>query len=343
VRAETPSGESLHEAVRRLEPGVVAPLSVLVTEEAPPSRVPRHAVRAFPVRARVPSHVSLVLGERVLETRRATGAADVVFRIEPEAILSAMPTVRVRLVARPEDVAARGPDLASAVRWDGPWRSELLQVRDGSCEVRRAAPGEGCIVVSGPYALATKRIDVEGTSDIDVEIPLVLPAEVSGRVEVEPMTDPSCHVYAVPLDLGFPPPPLGFAVRTPTDADGKFDFGSGPRGRLVLIAKKPGYGIAWAEVDNTKGPVKDVVIPLRKGVHVALKTDREGLDAPWVQIDTEDGVPLFARLLVFERKRIPSSLTLAEGRYVLRHRTFGGEWRARPLTVATEPVVAWIK
>jgi hypothetical protein len=125
VRAETPSGESLHEAVRRLEPGAIAPLFVLVTEEVPPSRVPRHAVRAFPQRARVPSHVSLVLGERVLETQRATGAGDVVFRIEPEAILSAMPTVRVRLVARPEDVAARGPALASAVQWDGPWRSEL--------------------------------------------------------------------------------------------------------------------------------------------------------------------------------------------------------------------------
>jgi hypothetical protein len=150
-------------------------------------------------------------------------------------------------------------------------------------------------------------------------------------------------VYALPLDDAFPPPPLGFAVRTPTDADGKFDFGSGPRGRLVLLAKKPGYGIAWAEVDNTNGAVKDVVIPLRKGVEVALRTAREGLDAPYVQVETEDGIPLFARLLVFEKRRLPPVLTLAEGRYVLRHRTFDGEWHARPLTVATAPLVVWIK
>jgi hypothetical protein len=186
------------------------------------------------------------------------------------------------------------------------------------------------------------RIDVKGTSVIDLDLPLVRPAPVSGRVEVPPMTDPSCDVYVLPLDGGFPPPPLGFAVRTPTDADGKFDFGSGPRGRLVVLAEKPGYGIGWAEVDNTKGPVRDVVIPLRKGVEVALKADREGMDAPYVQVETEDGIPLFARLLVFEKRRTPV-LTLAEGRYILRHCTFGGEWHARPLTVGSERVVVWIK
>lgn len=342
VRAETPLGEPLHDAVRRLEPGVIAPLGVVVSTEPPPPRVPRHAIRAFPLRARVPAQVSLVLGERVLETRAATGEGDVVFKVDPREILRALPTVRVRLAARPEDVAATGPVLVSAARWDAPYGSRLLDARGGSCEIRQAVPGEGLLVVSGPYALATKRIDVEGTSDIDVEIPLVRPAAVSGCVAVPPMTDPSCDVYAVPLDLGLPPPPLGFAARTPTDADGKFDFGSGPRGRQVILARKRGFGIGWAEVDNTRGPVPDVRIALRPGVQVTLKTAHEGLDAPYVQVDSEDGVPLFARLLVFERRRAPE-LWLAEGRYVLRHRTFAGEWHARPLTVATEPVVAWIK
>ena len=344
VRAETPAGEPLEEAVKRIEPNVRAPIGVVLTAEKPPPRVPRHAIRGFPLKslqAPLPCYVSLLLGERVFETRTVDTATDVVFKVEPEEILRALPTVRVRFVARPEDVAAVGSVLASAATWDGPWQSSLLDVRSGSCEIPRAPPGEGLLVVSGPYALAMMRIDVKGTSEIDLELPLVRPAAVSGRAEVPPMTDPSCDVYALPLDGGFPPPPLGFAPRCPVDDNGNFNFSSGPRGRQVVLAKKPGYGIGWAEVDNTNGPVKDVVIPLRPGVEVRLKTGLTGLSAPHVQIETEDGIPLFARLLVFE-KHPPPVLTLAEGHYVLRHRVCNGPWHARPLTVAKEPVVVWI-
>ncbi len=286
--------------------------------------------------------MSLVLGESILETREVTGATDVVFEVDPEELIRVMPTVRVRLVVRPEDVAALGPDLASCAIWYGPWSSKRLDFRSGSCEISRAVPGEGLVVISGSYALAMTPIDVTGTSDIDLDLPLMRAAEVSGSVEAPPMADPSCNVYALPLDGGFPPPPLGFAARSPVTDDGEFHFGSGPRGRQVLLAKKPGHGIGWAEVDNTDGPVKDVRIPLRPGVVVQLRTTHTGLEAPYVQIDTEDGVPLFARLLVFE-KRPPPVLTLAEGRYVLRHRTHNGPWHARPLTVANEPVVVWIQ
>lgn len=362
VRAETPSGEPLEDALNGLD--VCAPIGAVVTEGKPPPRIPAHAIRGLPLtslRAPLPCYVSLVLGEWVFDTKVVSEATDVVFKVEPEAILRAMPTVRVRLVARPEDVAAVGPQLASAAWWDATWEeSPTVDVRSGSCEIRHAVPGEGVLFVAGPYALAMMRIDV-GTNDIDLELPLVRPAPVSGRVEAPPMTDPSCDVYALPLDGGFSPPPLGSPPFCPAPKDGvrdrpnssqpaaaqasthaSFTFASGPRGRQVLLVMKKGYGIGWAEVDNTSGPVEGVRIPLRPGVEVTLKTALTGLNAPYVQIETEEGIPLFARLLVFDKHK-PATLTLAEGHYVLRHRTANGEWQARPLAVANEPVVVWIQ
>ncbi|MCI0635920.1 MAG: hypothetical protein L0206_18680 [Actinobacteria bacterium] len=346
VRAETPDGEPLQDALRRIEPDVGAPIGVVLTTESPPPRIPVHAIRRLPLaplRAPLPCYVSLTLGERAFETRAVSGAADVVFKVEPEEILRALPTVRVRFVAKPEDVAVMGPDLASSATWDERSNPRLLDVRGGSCEIRRAVPGEGLLWVSGPCALAMMRIDVAGTSDIDLELPLVRPAPVSGRVEGPPMTDSACDVYALLLDDGFPPPPLGLAPHCPAfDGDGAFSFGSSPRGRQVLIVRKRGYAIGWAEADNTRGPVDDVRIPLRPGVEIKLKTARSGLDAPYVQVETEDGLPLYAHLLVSERDP-PPVLTLSPGRYVLRHRTCNGPWHARPLTVANEPIVAWIR
>jgi hypothetical protein len=269
----------------------------------------------------------------------AAGPTVVTFRVDPQEILRAMPTVRVRFVPPPD--ADVGPKLVAAATWLSAGGSKLVAVRAGSCEIPRAAPGEGVLVTSGVCALTMTRIDIQGSADISLDLPLARRYPVSGRVEVPAMTDPSCEVRTLPLDGGLPPPPLGFAVNAAIDADGRFDFRSGPRGRQVILVTKHGFGIGWLVADNTNGSVTGLRIPLREGVGITLRPT-EGAVPPEVQVETEDGIPLFANVLVLNPKHRLSTLTLAEGRYMLRYRVFPGGWQARPLTVGKAPVVVGI-
>lgn len=355
IEAVTPDGEPLDRALRRQLGNVSVPVRAVSSSRRPPATIPYELVLsgALP-EAPVPgvlradagrAYVSLLLGEQVLEVRAVgAGTTHVVFTVDPGTVARSLREVRVHLHADSGDVAAFGPPEG----W-GYWSARsnwVLEVVDGECEIPQVPPCAGSFLFSsGGYACTVTRVEVTGTPTVDVDIPVARAAPVSGRIDARDAADPSCNIFAIALEGEGEPPPLGLAVTLPADrptegAPDTFVIEGGPRGRHLLLARGVGHdAIGWIEVDNARGPVRDLVIPLRSGIAVTLETQRSGLDAPWVRIETEDGLPLFACVVVAGTPETPK---LPEGRYVLRHRAHGGAWQSMPFAVAKDPVVVRI-
>lgn len=86
--------------------------------------------------------------------------------------------------------------------------------------------------------------------------------------------------------------------------------------------------MAVVKIDNTPGPVHDVTVPLVAGVVVRLTTDRHGLETPFVQVETDKSVPLYAASL-----GEPRTLRLAAGKYRVRFMDYRSQWGEKTLLV----------
>ena len=339
VRATTEDDTPLLEALTRALPaeGARLPLIAVATTSKPPKWVPsalltRGAVPYTGVpgslRAERPCHVSILLGERVIQSRSlGEGDRDAVFVIPLEQITGFLTTVRLRVI---EDGSEK-PVRRSMVLLRIPWNPQLLGVKNGSCFKESLAPTAGCLVISGgPFA--THVVPIEHGLCRGNVVRLASAAAIAGRVRIPGRKRVKCKVTFVPQDAAFAPPPLQDWRCLTTSIDGTFRMNSGVRGPQTLIAEAEGCGLAAIAVDNTDGPLEEVeiVVPQRS-VPVQIVTERRGLASPRFEIRTRDRLPLFADIAT---RSTPRTLRLAAGEYSLAVRAVSDDREVKiPFTV----------
>jgi hypothetical protein len=157
----------------------------------------------------------------------------------------------------------------------------------GIYEAHLEEPGEYRVRVSrGAGAMEeTHRFTADTTRDFD------LPAgSIGGRV-VDAATGESLSDVAITAQQTSPrtgPSPLGR-----TDSSGAFNVAASP-GRYVLIARKPGYGHAVAEVVVTEGAAAVAELRLQSAESLVVRP-----------VDAKSGAPVIVNIFVYdERERI---------------------------------------
>jgi hypothetical protein len=213
--------------------------------------------------------------------------------------------------------------------WSIAGSAGLIAIRDSVSEVPYVPPGDGVFTYSGGlYAAQMVRIEIPQGGLKEAVLRLDLATPVTGRVEIPRGQKVACHLLVLPLNANLPAPPAWPAPRVPVARDGGFVLGAGPRGPQALIAVADGYALSVVTADNTSGPVHGASIPLVRGVTVQLTTDHRGLQTPFVQVETEASVPLYASSLAE-----PRTLRLAAGKYRIRFMDCKSEWREKALLV----------
>jgi hypothetical protein len=258
------------------------------------------------------------------------GADRVVFSIDIDEVMARLATVRVSL----RDKATGTPIVDGSVLWSTPGNPRLVAIQEGESQIPHVPPGDGVFMYSGGlHAAHVLRIEVAQGRPAEAVVHLVPTAPITGRVEIPRGVKVACHLLVLPLSAGLPAPPAWPAPKVPVARDGGFALNSGPRGPQALLVVADGYALGAVSVDNTSGPVERVSVPLVRGAAVQLTTDRRGLEIPFVQVETDASVPLYASSLAE-----PRTLRLAPGKYRVRFMDYRSEWREKALVVEGKDV-----
>jgi protocatechuate 3,4-dioxygenase beta subunit len=259
--------------------------------------------------------VSLVLRHLVLESKSVpAGATEVEFLVEPDAGTRLLAEARVRVVD-----AKSGAPLHPAYVELGPCDiggGGVQTDEDGVAVFKDLLPGPLELSVGGEqHAWFQPGVEIEPAKMNDLGT-LRIPGScrLAGRVvdeEGAPVSVVVTWLYAESTDR---PDRIRIHESTRSDSEGRFEFESVLRGKLLLWSLPDGddQAIACVTIDTSSGDRNDAVLRVERGRVIGLRFEpAEFESAAWI-LRRSDGVAVRAR---DGMDRSPVPLRLPDGAY----------------------------
>jgi protocatechuate 3,4-dioxygenase beta subunit len=300
IRLVTPDGRNLldRDVQRDLPPKL--PLSIVATGEPPGEHVRASPFESradsawFPhqaddgtaglldVRGEPPTHVSAVLGDDVLTTRRVEVRVDA---LDLEIPIERLRSIRCSVVGRVVDSAARQsvPGAIASLIDEHGIRQEAEMDASGDFRAKSLLPGRYTLTVHGPtYAYEIRPVELRAGVENDLgTIELGSGVSLRGKF-VDPDGRPAqaeASLFPYSKEREFEDLKVTFAEGIAADEDGSFEEEHIAPGKYVLQVRpflRVGAGIPdWVAppvlVDLTRGAIDDLVVPVHVGVELLLR------------------------------------------------------------------------
>jgi hypothetical protein len=292
------------------------------------TEIPQDAIGYLMVLEPPPIHVSLVIRQFVIETKRIDSPVQsLTFKVSIEQLMSLTSSLVLRVV----DGGTGQPIEGASIELFGPQSGMMFGPKsgpDGLVRFCRQVPGQYSVRASVPgHAMETRLVDLAPGRETDLgDFSLSSPNAISGRItdsEGHPVAaQPSLHPYYE----NDPVPAFANAqsVRFKVDGDGRFSVAGCAPGRYLLLfgaelrnppaQNEPEWTIAPVLIDTRSGPAEHLEIVLARGAELTMKPTSKDVVGMGFRIMTTDGLP-YRQGSFYETS--PRTLRIAPGSYDL--------------------------